>query len=45
MIEETILNLKDTTSITITHKLEKAMSLRYDKLLKLEKGKLVECSI
>ena len=43
IIEEAILSLKDTTSISITHKMDKSIGHRYDKILRLENGKLMEC--
>lgn len=43
IIEEAILSLKDTTSISITHKMDKSVGHRYDKILRLENGKLMEC--
>lgn len=41
-IEDSLLSIKDLTSIVITHKLSEELLSRYDKIIVLDKGKIIE---
>ena len=42
-IEQTILNIEDATRIVVTHKLNKELLARYDEILVMNNGQIVEC--
>lgn len=41
-IEDSLLNIKDLTSLVITHKLNEDLLRRYDKIIVLDKGNIIE---
>lgn len=41
-IEQTLLNLKDTTGIVITHKMNEKIMAQYDEILVMDKGRIIE---
>lgn len=42
-IEDTLLNIKDLTVITVTHKLIEGILNRYDEIVVMDNGKIIEC--
>lgn len=42
MVEDAILNIKDLTRIVITHKLDQSLLTRYDSLIVMSQGKIIE---
>lgn len=41
-IEASLLNIEDLTGIVVTHKLSEELLRRYDKIIALEEGKVIE---
>ena len=41
-IEDTLLNIKDLTVITVTHKLIEGILNRYDEIIVMDNGKVIE---